>query len=1127
MSDLGTYSFLPWARQGLANRITAPAAGQRAAIDVQVAVEAQGKGGGTVSQTVERSVSLYGPGDVTGIDRSAISRVEPEDWVSNFEPNYFPCIEFYSEDFPWRYSPEAPAGKRLRPWLVLVVLEEGAEFAERRSVETRPLGLVEVTAPFESVFPRPQDAWAWAHVHVNSALTASTIDNDGTAVSSAMSAQLQAHPDLGCSRLICPRKLKPKTGYHAFLMPAFESGRLAGLGLDPDAVFAEPANGLTAVSAAWSAYATPANRPESSYFPYYHRWFFRTAEQGDFETLVRALVPQPVDPRVGQRDMDVTDPAPHIEGIDDAELGGILRLGGALRSPLANLNQAELDEHNTYETWDEPRPHEFQRDLAAFLNLADGYQETGASANAGSGLPAYVAGDPNPLVTPPAYGRWHALAERVLTERNGDLQPNIGNWFHDINLDPRWRVSAGFGTEVIQQNQETYMEGAWDQIGDVLEANRRIRFAQSALHAARQLHRRHLAPLAKASDAGVVLMAAPVAGRILNGEVTLRHGLAESHAGRAMASVAMRRALRPGGRLVRKATGLAAAAVARTRPLAQVLARANDAEITASPPKAPLENTVTPEDLWLGVPSPTPEPVKPSPLVALYDALQDRLFRNPRPLAWLAVILLLLLFLALGPFSGLLALILLIALYVAMRGGGPKDGEDAPLPDTVEEGFTPKAVDLLPQNPDFILVEEASALDPGTAAGLPSEPGVTPSDNGVARAFKNALAEQYRLIGLGRDLGVMPEPVKLDLKLAAANIPVALNPEVTLPRWILSGIELPARVVEQTGNGFVEAMAYPEFDYPMYEPLVDAGVDKFVPNLHLVPPNSVTLLETNQRFIEAYMVGLNHEFARELLWREYPTDQRGSYFRQFWDVRKKLAQSSDPEAAREALKDIEPIHKWKADSDLGSHDQREQGGKPEEDLVLVIRGELLKKYPNTVISAQQARWQTKSDGSPDKAKERELDPDHDPIFPIYEARVAPDLYFFGFDLKAEVARGDDDVDDKPGWFFRIEEVPGDARFGFDVEREAGSAINVWNDLSWADVQPGFAHGDIFDVSKIPSIPLVQPTHPSLAEKVPQWEQDRHVPFGPGISAAELAYVALQTPVLMAVHAIELLPEPGG
>jgi len=32
------------------------------------------------------------------------------------------------------------------------------------------------------------------------------------------------------------------------------------------------------------------------------------------------------------------------------------------------------------------------------------------------------------------------------------------------------------------------------------------------------------------------------------------------------------------------------------------------------------------------------------------------------------------------------------------------------------------------------------------------------------------------------------------------------------------------------------------------------------------------------------MVGLNHEFAPEFLWREYPTDQRGSYYRQLWDV---------------------------------------------------------------------------------------------------------------------------------------------------------------------------------------------------------------------------------------------------
>lgn len=41
-------------------------------------------------------------------------------------------------------------------------------------------------------------------------------------------------------------------------------------------------------------------------------------------------------------------------------------------------------------------------------------------------------------------------------------------------------------------------------------------------------------------------------------------------------------------------------------------------------------------------------------------------------------------------------------------------------------------------------------------------------------------------------------------------------------------------------------------------------------------------LGNSQEFIESYMAGLNHEFARELIWREYPTDQRRRYFEQYW-----------------------------------------------------------------------------------------------------------------------------------------------------------------------------------------------------------------------------------------------------
>ena len=53
-------------------------------------------------------VGLYGPGDLTGIERRAIVRVEPRDWITDYEPNYLPHIEFYDEDFPWRYTPAAP-----------------------------------------------------------------------------------------------------------------------------------------------------------------------------------------------------------------------------------------------------------------------------------------------------------------------------------------------------------------------------------------------------------------------------------------------------------------------------------------------------------------------------------------------------------------------------------------------------------------------------------------------------------------------------------------------------------------------------------------------------------------------------------------------------------------------------------------------------------------------------------------------------------------------------------------------------------------------------------------------------------------------------------------------------------
>ena len=75
----------------------------------------------------------------------------------------------------------------------------------------------------------------------------------------------------------------------------------------------------------------------------------------------------------------------------------------------------------------------------------------------------------------------------------------------------------------------------------------------------------------------------------------------------------------------------------------------------------------------------------------------------------------------------------------------------------------------------------------------------------------------------------------------------------------------------------------PVFPQPMYEPLRDLSQDLLLPGLDSVLPDTVLGLKTNVRFVESYMVGLNVEMGHELLWRGFPTDQRGTYFSQFWD----------------------------------------------------------------------------------------------------------------------------------------------------------------------------------------------------------------------------------------------------
>src|SRR5690606_8618785 len=132
--------------------------GARATIPVKLKVTGKGINGTDLTQEINRNVALYGPGDIIGIDKKSIVKNEPHNWITNFESNYMPYIEFYDEDFPWRYSPTAVVQDRLMPWLALVVLKDD-EFKAAKNVKNRPLNYIDV-ADASQVFQPTDQLWA-------------------------------------------------------------------------------------------------------------------------------------------------------------------------------------------------------------------------------------------------------------------------------------------------------------------------------------------------------------------------------------------------------------------------------------------------------------------------------------------------------------------------------------------------------------------------------------------------------------------------------------------------------------------------------------------------------------------------------------------------------------------------------------------------------------------------------------------------------------------------------------------------------------------------------------------------------------------------------------------------------
>jgi hypothetical protein len=184
-------------------------------------------------------------------------------------------------------------------------------------------------------------------------------------------------------------------------------------------------------------------------------------------------------------------------------------------------------------------------------------------------------------------------------------------------------------------------------------------------------------------------------------------------------------------------------------------------------------------------------------------------------------------------------------------------------------------------------------------------------------------------------------------------------------------------------------------------------------------------VKVNQFFIDSFMVGANHEMNRELLWRGFPTDLRGTPFQRFWG-----RMSVDPGKRNEVLDDMQPIHQWgkqalgkRADSNFPPLPATPGDPAPQR-VALLVKGQLLRRYPNTAVYAwkrispkpapDQGQLQKNGDGSAAAGAIK---------VPTFSGFIEPDITFFGFDIAQTEIKD---------WCFVLEEQMSEPRFGFDV-----------------------------------------------------------------------------------------------
>jgi hypothetical protein len=277
--------------------------------------------------------------------------------------------------------------------------------------------------------------------------------------------------------------------------------------------------------------------------------------------------------------------------------------------------------------------------------------------------------------------------------------------------------------------------------------------------------------------------------------------------------------------------------------------------------------------------------------------------------------------------------------------------------------------------------------------------------------------------------GPEPETVRpIDLVGLSAIVSQAVDPRGPRPP---AKVRLCSRLVGVDCTTLVPTEFPIGLDFPTWGLLKQYDKEWLLPGADSLDKDSVTALQTNPSFVDAFMVGINTQFMSEMRWRDLAVARTCTPLRMFW------GQVDYTTHARRA--DIEPLAEWaKAPADLVgalSHQTikpHDGGNATGSRLVLTFRTDLFRRYPATLVYLVKPAPGDDVDTllkAPPVLDMPAATPDPNAwraarkhLGPVFAGTLSPDLTFFTFDVTPST------LDD---YWLVLDEPPAELRFRND------------------------------------------------------------------------------------------------